>query len=158
MMHYYYTDERIEALTTEARSWLGTPFRTNGHAKGQCVDCHNLTYALHRATGAFPEFEVPRGMSGIAGQLQVRRMSNFFAEKPFMELVNELDAILPGDIVTGKTIGGEYHMGTCLGDLPEMPRAVIASQARFGVALGSLANDYLTHEIVSIWRILEQSC
>ena len=138
---------------THARKWLGTPFRTNGRAIGKAADCHNLTYALHRATGAFPAFEIPRGQCGIAGQLQVRRMSDFFAQKEFMQ---EVSGVKPGDIVTGKTIGGEYHMATFLGDLPEMPQAIIAAQFRLGVTLASLANDEVADQVVAIWRILEQ--
>lgn len=153
MTPYYNTPERIAALHAEALTWLGTPFRTNGRAKGKAVDCHNLCYAIQRHTGAWPEFEVPRGKSGIAGQLQVRRMSNFLETRPESVLVKDRQP-LPGDIVTGNTVGGEYHMGLYLGTVNGQPHTVIMASPR-GVTLSTLADPTLRHKIVAVWRPIE---
>lgn len=150
---YYNSPERVEALVAEARSWIGTPFRTNGRAKGRAVDCHNLCYAIQRAVGAWPEFEVPRGQSGIAAQKQVRRMSQFFETRPESILVENGDP-LPGDVVTGRTIGGEYHMGLYLGDVDDQGKTII--MAKFGgVVFVNLFDPTYLKKIVAIWRPIE---
>jgi cell wall-associated NlpC family hydrolase len=42
---------RPEALVTEARRWLGTPFRHQGRIRGQGVDCIGLVLEPARALG-----------------------------------------------------------------------------------------------------------
>lgn len=153
MTPFYSTDERIAALLAEAATWIGTPFKTNHRAKGRSVDCHNLLYALHRATEALPEFEIPRGRSGIAGQLQVRRMSDFFATRPEFADVTGQEPII-GDILTGKTIGGEYHMGMFLGTINNQPKTCI-SALHDGVKYVNLFDPTWSEPIIANWRVIE---
>jgi hypothetical protein len=154
MSSWYHSPERIERLVTEARKWLGTPFMTNGKSCGEAVDCHNLVYALHRATGAWPEFEVPHGRSGIAGQIQVRRMSEFFAQKPFMALVEEGDP-LPGDILTGIVRGVEAHMIVFLGTVDGQPQTCITA-LHGGVSFVNLLDPTWAERRNAIWRTLHE--
>lgn len=151
MKAWYSTQYRINRLITEARLWLGTPFLTNGHSRGEAVDCHNLVYALHRATGAFPEFEIPRGRSGIAGQIQVRRMSEFFAPKSFMVCIEDGEP-MPGDILTGMVRGVEAHMIIYLGEVDAQPETCITA-LKGGVRFVNLLDPTWSEKRSAIWRI-----
>ncbi|MDP0498668.1 MAG: hypothetical protein Q7P63_01085 [Verrucomicrobiota bacterium JB022] len=161
---FYDTPERQAQLIAEARTWLHTPFRTNGSAKGKACDCHNLVYALHCATGAWGPFPIPRGQSGIAGMLQVRRMSSFFHTRPEcreVELPDEsfgilrlVESLQPGDILTGETIGGEYHLATFLGTVDGQLGAIVSTTHRSGVAFFNLLDPSWSRPIVTTFRIL----
>lgn len=155
MSNWYQTQQRIEALVSEARRWRGTPFLTNGKTCGEAVDCHNLVYALHRATGAWPEFEVPRGRSGIAGQLQVRRMSDFFAAKPFMAMLDGGEPE-PGDILTGMVKGVEEHMIVFLGTVDGQPETCVTAFSG-GVRFVNLLDPSWSERRAAIWRTLHES-
>ena len=150
MKPWYNTEYRINRLITEARLWLGTPFMTNGKTRGEAVDCHNLIYALHRATRAWPAFEVPRGRSGIAGQIQVRRMSEFFAQKPFLACIENDDPI-PGDILTGMVHGVEAHMIIYLGEVDGQSETCVTA-LRDGVRFVNLLDPTWAEKRSAIWR------
>lgn len=160
---FYDSPEHQAALIAAARCWLGTPFRTNGHACGQACDCHNLVYALHGITGAWGPFPIPRGQSGIAGMLQVRRMSSFFHTRPEcreVELPDEAtpDLILPllhpGDILTGQTVGGEYHLATYLGTVDGQQGTLLSTTQRSGVSFFNLLDPSWHRPLVAVFRIL----
>lgn len=155
MKPWYHTQDRINRLITEARLWLGTPFLTNGHSRGEAVDCHNLVYALHRATGAFPEFEIPRGRSGIAGQIQVRHMSGFFARKSFMICIEE-GIPAPGDILTGMVRGVEAHMIIYLGEVDNQAETCITA-LKGGVRFVNLLDPTWADNRRAIWRIRHEN-
>lgn len=151
---WYHTEERVAALVAEARRWLGTPFLTNGKTCGEAVDCHNLTYALHRATGAWPAFEVPRGRSGIAGQMQVRRMSQFFVLLPFMRLC--AGDPLPGDVLTARWHGVEAHMVTYLGRV-DGQEATCVTALRGGVRFVNMLDpSWGRDHLQGIWRTVSE--
>ena len=150
MRTWYDTPERQHRLIAHARLWLGTPFLTNGRTRGEAVDCHNLAYALHQDTGAHPAYRIPRGRSGIAGQMQVRRMSQFFNTIPFMRCIE--DGIpLPGDILTGMVRGVEAHMIIYLGEVDGQSQTCITA-LRGGVTFISLQDPAWSARLYAIWR------
>ena len=49
--------ELRNAVVTEARSWLGTPWRHMGAVKGQCVDCAMLMAETYIRAGIVERFD-----------------------------------------------------------------------------------------------------
>lgn len=161
MRPWYDTPERIKALKIAAAVWIGTPFMTNGRALREAVDCHNLTYAIHRETGALPPLDLPRGSGRVGDQKRVATMSKHLAKIPEFAAI-DLKTIfpdagepefVPGDLVTFRTRTGEYHMGTWLGEVRGQQMTVIMASRHAGVTYINLFDPTYCERVVAVWRI-----
>lgn len=155
-MTWYNTPERVQALWAEAASWEGVPFRLNGRTR-EGVGCAGLTHAIPFTLGALPDLELPRGSSRWGDQLRVARMSNFMREHPELFEPVGLREVLPGDIITGRSGEGEYHLGTWLSDWNGQAKSFIHAVPRYGVSFSNLMDPTYVKQLVAVWRIKHES-
>lgn len=117
---FYRTEERQRALLDEVASWEGTPFSENCAVKGRQggVSCERWQAALHAATGACPELDLP-----VFGVEEVRHWHEHHKEslilhwlglpeiRNLVRRVDEADAPMIGDIVVMRVDKTEHHLG-----------------------------------------------
>jgi cell wall-associated NlpC family hydrolase len=98
------TTEQREAVVTESKSWIHTPYRGWSHVKGAGVDCGQLLYAVYHNVGLIPEIvDLPKDyplMIGVhrASTEYVDLVMTHFREIPEKE-------VQPGDVVVWKLTG-----------------------------------------------------
>ena len=120
------TDEQI---ITEARSWIGTPFKHQGRKKGAGIDCVGLIYCVANKLGiAPPEDSLPQEYRGYAwvqdGDI-LREAFNAYMDRISINQAGPADVFVMvsntphpqhAAIYTGKTI---IHAFTSLGRCQE---------------------------------------
>jgi cell wall-associated NlpC family hydrolase len=113
--------EARDAVIGEARSWIGTPYRHMGRAKGPRggVDCAQLVWAVFHNVGLTPFLALepyPRDFmlhQGIERYLAI-----------VLDRAREVEEPLPGDVVLYR-VGRLYSHGAII-DAPGWPRIIHA--------------------------------
>jgi cell wall-associated NlpC family hydrolase len=113
--NWFNTPERLAALETEARRWVGTPWAANGDSIGLGVSCHNLPRCLYVAVGALPA-DFPR-MEGSPDQT---RHSTVSVMEPWIIARPEFRSVFgrewqPGDLLGLQIYRCVDHLGIALG-------------------------------------------
>lgn len=125
MTPFYNTDTRRNKLLAEAASWLGTPFAENCAVKGEQggVSCERYQLAVHAATGACPELQLP-----VLPVEVVRRWHEHHPESLVMQWlqhpeirgrvrrVDENGPKMIGDLAVMKVQHTEHHLALWAGD------------------------------------------
>ncbi|MGH6982294.1 MAG: hydrolase [Stellaceae bacterium] len=130
--------EARRAVVVEARSWIGTPYRHLGRAKGAGggVDCAQLIWAVFHNCGLVPFMPLePYPPDFMLHQGAERYM------QAVRERAHEVAAALPGDLVLFR-VGRLYAHGAIV-DAPGWPRIVHAWYAAGLV----LADDGTAHRL-----------
>ena len=127
------TPEQREAVVSEAKTWLGTPWRHMQRLKGVGVDCANLPASVYEACGVIEhiEAEYPR-------QWMLHRKQDRFIEWVLAVGGIEIDEadLQHGDLVLWKFGNTFSHSGFWLGG-----GVVIHAQIDVGVAYGDMTRD-----------------
>ncbi|MGH7075553.1 MAG: NlpC/P60 family protein [Stellaceae bacterium] len=110
-----------DAIVAEARSWIGTPYRHMGRAKGAGggVDCAQLVYLVYRASGLVEE--IP--LSAYPRDFMLHRGAERYLDAVTTH-AHETAAPAPGDVVLFR-IGRLYAHGAIV-DEPGWPRIIHA--------------------------------
>ncbi len=149
MRGFYDTEERIQLLFKVVVEWLNVPFLLNGKTK-EGAGCAGSQHGIHIQTGALEPFEIPRGTTRLGDQIAIAHMSNFLKTRPeFFQVENPE----PGDIITGKTRVGEFHLGTYLGIWKNQKRAFVHCLPRYGMSISNLFDPTYEEKRVAVWRI-----
>jgi cell wall-associated NlpC family hydrolase len=118
------------AVLTEARSWLGTPYRHMGRAKGKGggVDCAQLVYLVYHARGLVED--IP--LESYPRDFMLHRGAERYLDAVTTH-AHETTEPAPGDVVLFR-IGRLYAHGAII-DEPGWPRIIHAwYQARAVIA------------------------
>jgi cell wall-associated NlpC family hydrolase len=116
------------AIVTEAKTWLGTPYRGWSCIKGVGTDCGQILYGIFHGLGFIPAVDLPKDYS-----LQV---SQHRASTEYIDLVDKFfrpiteAEVQPGDLVV-------YELGLAIAHaaiIVEWPRYIIHAEARHGVS------------------------
>lgn len=99
-------------IVTEARSWVGTPFKWQQATKGRGCDCKGLVAGVARNVGR------PEGESVYAlMQAEYRRVVPVdLLRKGLSDLLDEVTDMQPGDVLLMQTGGKAQHLGIYSGD------------------------------------------
>ncbi len=129
------TDKQREAITQEAKSWIGTPYRNWSCLKRCGVDCGQLIYGVYRNCGLLPVVDIPSDYTMHPGVHNERSiLENLFM--PFFREIPEQE-VKPGDPVLFKT--ALRHAATTPGFAHVViviawPHDVIHAVTRYGVS------------------------
>lgn len=150
MRSWYNTEERLQTLFRVVAGWMQTPFMLNGKTKEGC-GCAGGQLGIHCETGALEDFELPRGTGRLGDQIALAHMSTFLETRPeFFRVHEEVQA---GDIITGRTIVGEYHLGTFLGLWKGQQQSFIHCIPKYGMSHSNLLDPTYRDRLVAVWRI-----
>ena len=107
------TPEQRTAICSEARTWLGTPYRGWSCEKGAGVDCGQLIYGVLRNCGHVPVLTLPRDYSL---QVSQHRASTEYIDlvAKYMREIPESE-VQPGDVVVYKLGLAYAHGGIVVG-------------------------------------------
>ncbi|HXE17649.1 MAG TPA: hydrolase [Stellaceae bacterium] len=137
------------AVVDEARSWIGTPYRHLGRAKGPGggVDCAQLVWAVFHNCGLTPFMPLepyPRDFMMHRGVERYMRV--------VLDRAHPAESPLPGDVVLYR-VGRLYAHGAIV-DEPGWPRIVHAWYAA-GLVLADDGNAHRLagrpHKFFSLW-------
>jgi cell wall-associated NlpC family hydrolase len=117
-----------EAIVSEAKSWLGTPYAGHARVKGVGTDCGQILYAIYRACDLLPEVELPVDYSLQVAQHRASTEYVDFIARYFREIPEA--EVLPGDLVVYK-LGHAYAHAAVVVSWPEY---VIQAEMRHGVS------------------------
>ncbi len=114
------TDDRA-AVIAEARSWIGTPYRHMGRAKGPKggVDCAQLAWCVFHAVGLTADMALEPYPPDFMLHQGVERYMTIVLDR-----AHEVAAPRPGDLVLYR-IGRLYAHGAII-DAPGWPRIIHA--------------------------------
>lgn len=158
---YYSTDERKQALSAEAVTWLKTPVVPHGRSKGHGVDCVSLLGEIYRATGALedyakPHYEMASGAHLVSSVLEQHIISSGrFAgvwQRPELKakmFVNLSERVSPGDCLCFQMGRVTHHVALSLGG-----KVLIHAIATAGVTYGALDDSTLARRVQAIYRPL----
>lgn len=157
MNAFFSTPERIEALNTEARSWVGTPFAPHAMVKGAGADCVHLVARIFLALGVIQKFEPPKYMldEGAHGEnskaidwLEGNPQFERIAQDPGKTVVGS--RLQPGDIIVMNIAKVEHHIGLMLehGDF-------VQAMYRRKVIISNLRESLFSKNITAIYRPVE---
>lgn len=111
-----------EAVVSEARSWLETPYHHLARVKGAGVDCAQLPIAVYAAAGLIPDFNpgvyAPQWFLHRDGEKyleQVERFARCIGE--YAQFSKGMILLNPGDFVVYK-FGRCYAHGAIVVDWP----------------------------------------
>lgn len=126
--------EQRAAVISEARSWIGTPFRDNAAIKGAGVDCAQLCARVYAAAGIMDAFPVPH----YSPQWFLHRDEEVFLDNVLTVAreVAEHD-VRPGDMALFK-IGRLFAHGSIVVGWPDR---IIHAHKQSGMVLESRAFD-----------------
>ena len=98
-----YTETEVrDAIETEAKTWIGTPYRDRGQVKGRHggVDCCTLLIGVFSEAGAFPWFVPPF----YTPQEPLHKFTSRYlgALLRYARPLDEGEAWLPGDVMMFK--------------------------------------------------------
>lgn len=117
------------AVISEARSWLGTPFHDNAKLKGAGTDCLGLLYGVYvDALKIVPEFEVPH----YSPQHFLHQTSELYLEG-LLKHATEVQSPQIGDIALFKLLIDRPHFHA--GIIICWPTEMIHSYVERGVML-----------------------
>jgi cell wall-associated NlpC family hydrolase len=158
MIPYYQSPDRQSAFLTEARRWIGTPFRAGSAICGEHggVDCVGLVAAIHSACGACSLSELPRRPldwhlhNDASAILEFFRMPEVRARLAGIE---EGRSRLNGDLVAVQTGLCVHHLGLWISDGIGAHLLHVPVGSR--VQRWSMDDPMLRGRIAGIWRILE---
>jgi hypothetical protein len=159
MTPFYSTPERKAALSTQARLWIGTPFRAGSAVLGRFggVDCVGLAHEIHVATGACKPHAIERNILDWHLHHVESPIIAFFRQEEVrgrLRHVHREDPPMHGDIVVIRVGANEgYHVGTFLDD--QLGRHLLHVPIGLTVQRWSIGVPPLAGHIASIWRILE---
>lgn len=121
------------AIIAEARSWLGTPYRSHARIKGVGVDCAQLPAAVYEAVGL-----VPHIAPDYSAQAMMHRDEELYLQwvTPHAREIGRAD-IDPGDFAIWR-FGRTYSHGAIVIDRETVIHAVISAGA---VVLADLNRD-----------------
>lgn len=146
MSTWFNSEERIEALEQEARSWLGTPFRANAAFRGSGACCHLFVAEVYMAIGAIERQEFPTADPNHSISQTESIIEPFMASMPGFVQVEEYP--VPGDIL-GFQIGGcTHHIAIVLRN-EEMIHAV----RRHGVMINRRDDPMWERRLTRVWRL-----
>jgi cell wall-associated NlpC family hydrolase len=146
MSTWFSSEERIEALVTEASSWLGTPFRANAAFKGSGVCCHLFVAEVFMAIGAVARQEFPKADPNHSISQTDSLIEPFMASMP--GFVEAEGPPIPGDILGFKIGGCTHHLAIVLRG-EEMIHAV----RRHGVMINRWDDPMWAKRLTRIWRL-----
>ena len=93
-----------DKIVAEARRWLGTPYRHQGHTLGVACDCVNLVHETMIAVGLVPRTQLPAYARRPDGTLK-SMVDKYLVRTPIIE-------VLPGDVLLfAHPRLGPSHMG-----------------------------------------------
>lgn len=156
---FYSTDERKQALTAEAMTWLKTPVVPHGRSKGHGVDCVSLLGEIYRATGALedyakPQYEMASGAHLDSSVLEQyiassRRFVRIWSRPELMKkmFVNLSESVWPGDCLCFQMGRVTHHVALSLGG-----KMLIHAIATAGVTYGALDDSTLARRVQAIYR------
>lgn len=98
-------------IATEAREWIGTPFRWQGRVKGVGCDCKGLVAGVAKACGR-PEAASLEALAGDYGA----KVDPVRLRVGLARLFDTVATIEPGDILLLKIGGVAQHLGIALND------------------------------------------
>ena len=145
-MTTWWTPERVELLTAEAQSWIGTPFAPNSQSKGNGVSCHTLASALYEA-GGYGALDIPNVPISHARFSRESLILPWFAARQDFEAVDPFGELLPGDVI-GFEIGRcVHHLGVMLPG-----RRFVHAIDGIGATLAILDDATWISRITNAWR------
>jgi cell wall-associated NlpC family hydrolase len=126
------SDKQRQQLITEAKSWVGTPFRACSCLKGAGVDCMQLIKGTYLGSGVINVDAIPTP-SQYSVQANQHQVTNEYRDTVliYMREIPESE-VKPGDVVLYKN-GLSYGHG---GIINEWPRDVIHATNHHGVTSG----------------------
>ena len=122
------TDAQRDAVLTEVKSWIGTPYRGWSAVKGAGVDCGQLIYAVYRACNLIPVVTLPKDYSLQVAQHRASTEYLSLVLKYFKP-IREAQA-QPGDVVL-------YMLGQAVAHaaiIVTWPDYIIQAEGRHGVS------------------------
>lgn len=146
---YFARPERIEALVAEARSWEGTPFKSNAAIKGAGVSCHLLITSIMEATGAWGPRDWPMGNPWHSQASRDSIIEPFLDSMPEVRDCTDEEAA-PGDILGFHLLGCLHHVGIAL---PE--RMMVHSVRHHGVCIDPMEDPTWGKRLTRKWRPLD---
>jgi cell wall-associated NlpC family hydrolase len=146
MNTWFSSEERIEALVTEARSWLGTPFRANAAIKGAGVCCHLYVAEVFMAIRAVKRREFPQANPNHSLSQTDSLIEPFMASMP--DFIEVDGPPISGDILGFKIGGCTHHIAIVLRG-EEMIHAV----RRHGVMINRWDDPMWAKRLTWIWRL-----
>lgn len=124
------TLEQRAAIVTEAKTWLGTPYKGWSRLKRHGVDCGQLLAGVYINTGHLPaDLQLPKDYSL---QVALHKEDTAYLDKvaEYMREIPE-DEAKPGDTVVYKLGLAFAHAGIIV----EWPGTVIHAMAHHGVTM-----------------------
>lgn len=121
--------EQRAAIVTEAKSWIGTPYKGWSQLKRHGVDCGQLLAGVYITAGYFSAIELPKDYSLQVAQ---HREDTAYVEKieEYMREIPE-DEAGPADVVVYKLGLAFAHAAIIV----EWPGIVIHAMAHHGVTM-----------------------
>ena len=107
-----------KAITDEALTWVGTPYKDTGRIKGVAVNCAQLLYGVARNAGVIPEDSPePRWFSSqLCYHAKDERIVQYILSYGAHEITES--EVKPGDMVVFKIGRAHGHAGIII-DFPE---------------------------------------
>jgi hypothetical protein len=179
VVSYFDDPEKAAALNSEARSWVGTPFREyyqqnfvpkDVKGPGGGIDCVGLVQEILARIGATEQFIFPRECSDyqshgigekilrwLRGQIedpQSRRLATILVELAIPENVTDPDAVTPRDFFKPGDICVLRH-----GSLFHLPIIIdrhlhfVNALPRLGVIEGTIQDSTYSQHLVAVFRL-----
>ena len=101
-----------EDIVTEARAWIGTPFRWQQAAKGKGCDCKGLVAGVALACGR-PE---ARSVYALMTAEYRRGVDEALLRQGLVDVLDPVAAMEPGDVLLMRVAGKAQHLGLYAGD------------------------------------------
>lgn len=117
-----------DAITWEARTWVGTPYRGHSCVKAFGTDCGQLIYGVYRNCGLVGELDLPKDYSLQVSQHRASTEYVDVLDIYFRDIPEE--EVLPGDLVVYKLGHGYSHAALII----DWPTYVIQAEQRHGVS------------------------
>ena len=99
-------------VVSEARSWIGTPFKHQGRTKGVGVDCIGLVYGVAESLGLTPD-ELPQEYIGYSRMPEQGRLRE--ALDKYMDRIS-LSRAEPGDVLLMTFARDPQHVAITTGN------------------------------------------
>jgi cell wall-associated NlpC family hydrolase len=142
---WYADPVRAAALVTEARSWIGTPFRPYCGRKGNGTDCVHLVAACYIATGFLTSFEPPRyRMTG--GDLTESQV------EAFLHAIGRFAKLPPGEYQTGDTVAIRLGRVSHHVAIVTQPPLIVHSYQKMGAFESTLRDPTWSKRITAVYR------
>lgn len=131
-------------IVSEARTWIGTPFRHQGRVKGHGVDCSGLVISVARTLGLtdYQATGYPKHPDGN----EMRRVCS--------EMMDEIsiDDAQPGDVILFKFISDPQHLAI-VGDHPSGGLSIIHAFAVSRKVVEAILDDVWRSRVIAVYRV-----